>query len=147
MNSLTPTGAAVLAAALPALPRLAELDLGTNAALGLDGARVLAPALRALPHLRDLSLGFCALGDGGVAAVAAALPAGLVRLAAPGNGVTPDGARAVAAALHAQRLARAPVRPRPLAQLILSFNAVRGEDEPALLALFEEALPGLRVSL
>ena len=169
MNSLTPGGAAALGAALPLLPRLRELDLATNGALGAAGAAALVRGLGGLGELRELNVGFCGLGGAGVAALVAALPPGLVKLGAAGNGVDAEGMRAAAAALQTlQAKLRAPRAPPPLwspqrapppppqqqqqqqlalAHLNLTFNLITGDDEEGLRTLFLEVLPELHVAM
>ena len=97
-------GAAVLAAALQAMPRIrfTELDLAAND-LTAAGVASLAPALRrprGAGGLRGLSLTENpSLGDTGVAALAKALPPALETLDLSSTGCGDDGFVALAAAL------------------------------------------------
>ena len=114
-----------LIAALAGVPQLKTLDLA-HCGIGADGGvAALAAALPAVPLLTTLYLGGNAIGAGGVAALAAALSALplLTTLDLCSNAIGADGAVALAAALPAVPL---------LTTLDLSGNAIGAEGEAAL---------------
>eukprot|EP00928_Gymnodinium_smaydae_P088240 TRINITY_DN72350_c0_g1_i1.p1 TRINITY_DN72350_c0_g1~~TRINITY_DN72350_c0_g1_i1.p1 ORF type:complete len:793 (-),score=213.21 TRINITY_DN72350_c0_g1_i1:44-2422(-) len=154
-NLVGATGASHLAAALPRLPYLAELDLSRNR-LGPGGAKALSSAFTA-GHLRarrrDLFVGLAVnrLGDRGAEALAASLTSpspqavmdsrfddrgrvvshGRLRLALGSNLIGDAGATALAGALAAGA---------PLAELRLDRNKVTSTGSEAFVEAFRTAL-------
>ena len=72
-NKIGDAGAAKLAAAMPSMPNLVNLDLSFNK-MGDAGAEEVAGAMPSMPKLETLFLRINKIGDAGAEKIAAALP-------------------------------------------------------------------------
>ncbi|KAF6259342.1 hypothetical protein COO60DRAFT_1015778 [Scenedesmus sp. NREL 46B-D3] len=89
-NFLGDAGAAALAAALPGLQQLRQLELQDNYSIGCEGVRALAAALPLAPSLQELNLAKNCIGPQGAKLLATGLQANAAAAAAAASNAALD---------------------------------------------------------